>query len=116
VCKLTLQSCGLEAESLLAVGQLGNTYLLHGELKLKIKDRSLSHDSSRTSPYPKWEEARCPVCMEHPHNTVLLICSSHEKGCCPYMCNTGYRHSNCLDQFCKSFAEPSPPTNTIPQV
>ena len=100
------------------------------------KDKSLSHDSSRTSPYPsssshgrrstsknpleseetikEWEEARCPVCMEHPHNAVLLICSSHEKGCRPYMCNTSYRHSNCLDQFCKSFAEPLP--ITTPQV
>ncbi|KAE9609695.1 putative Zinc finger, RING/FYVE/PHD-type [Lupinus albus] len=98
-------------------------------------DRSLSHDSSRASPYPssssrvrrsapktpldsvenvkEWEEARCPVCMEHPHNAVLLICSSHEKGCRPYMCNTSYRHSNCLDQFCKSFTEAS---ETIPQV
>ncbi|KAL1373023.1 hypothetical protein HN51_003047 [Arachis hypogaea] len=93
------------------------------------RDRSLSHDSTRTSPYPssssrvrrsapkstfeseenvkEWEDARCPVCMEHPHNAVLLICSSHEKGCRPYMCNTSYRHSNCLDQFCKSFAETS---------
>ncbi|TKY47462.1 lysosomal alpha-mannosidase [Spatholobus suberectus] len=96
------------------------------------RDRSLSHDSIRASPYlssssrvgraaPKeseenvkeWEEARCPVCMEHPHNAVLLICSSHEKGCRPYMCNTSYRHSNCLDQFCKSFTDTS---STIPQV
>ena len=52
----------------------------------------------------EWEEARCPICMEPPHNAVLLKCSSHEKGCRPYMCNTSYRHSNCLDQFCKSFA------------
>lgn len=86
--------------------------------------RSSSFDQSRASPYsstsndadpskPKipvgsvddlkeWEEARCPICMEHPHNVVLLKCSSHEKGCRPYMCNTSYRHSNCLDQFCKS--------------
>ncbi|XP_054820121.1 uncharacterized protein LOC129319164 [Prosopis cineraria] len=96
------------------------------------RDGSLSHDSSRTSTYPssssrvkrsapknpleseehvrEWEEARCPVCMEHPHNAILLICSSHEKGCRPYMCDTSYRHSNCLDQFCKSFAETSPTT------
>ncbi|XP_061343176.1 uncharacterized protein LOC133289287 [Gastrolobium bilobum] len=96
------------------------------------RDSSLSHDSSRTSPYPsssipvrrsasrtpleseenvkEWEEARCPVCMEHPHNAVLLICSSHEKGCRPYMCNTSHRHSNCLDQFCKSFAAETSPT------
>ncbi|KAL5542913.1 hypothetical protein UlMin_010623 [Ulmus minor] len=52
----------------------------------------------------EWEEARCPVCMEHPHNAVLLICSSQEKGCRPYMCDTSYRHSNCLDQFRKLFA------------
>ncbi|KAL6285836.1 hypothetical protein ACE6H2_010226 [Prunus campanulata] len=85
---------------------------------------SLSLDRSRASPYPctsddsepynlknpleskenvkEWEEARCPICIEHPHNAVLLKCSSHEKGCRPFMCNTSYRHSNCLDQFCKS--------------
>ncbi|KAI3712052.1 hypothetical protein L1987_70601 [Smallanthus sonchifolius] len=48
------------------------------------------------------EEARCPICMEHPHNAVLLLCSSGEKGCRPYMCDTSSRHSNCLDQFRKS--------------
>ena len=52
----------------------------------------------------EWEDARCPICMEPPHNVVLLKCSSHEMGCRPYMCNTSHRHSNCLDQFCKSFA------------
>lgn len=52
----------------------------------------------------EWEEARCPICMESPHNAVLLKCSSYEVGCRPLMCNTSYRHSNCLDQFCKSFA------------
>ncbi|KAL2343312.1 hypothetical protein Fmac_004597 [Flemingia macrophylla] len=88
--------------------------------------KSPSTDCNRSSPYPsnsknielhkpvnllgsvdemkEWEESRCPICMESPHNTVLLKCSSHEKGCRPYMCNTSYRHSNCLDQFCKSFA------------
>ncbi|PHT32213.1 hypothetical protein CQW23_28550 [Capsicum baccatum] len=90
------------------------------------KDRrvnSFSFKKSRTSPYtsisknsdlnsqkslPKvvneteWEEARCPICMEHPHNAVLLLFSSRDKGCQPYMCNTSNRHSNCLDQFCKS--------------
>ncbi|XP_057507901.1 uncharacterized protein LOC130790861 [Actinidia eriantha] len=96
--------------------------------------RSVSSDRSRASPFPcsssrsrqslpknppdsvenvkEWEEAQCPVCMEHPHNAVLLVCSSHEKGCRPYMCNTSYRHSNCFDQFRKSFAETS---STDPQ-
>lgn len=93
------------------------------------RDRSMSHDRYRASPFScsssharrsssriplenkenlkEWEDARCPVCMEHPHNAVLLICTSHEKGCRPYMCDTSYRHSNCLDQFRKSFAENS---------
>lgn len=87
--------------------------------------RSLSLEKSRTSPYPvsqnhtescknvnslesaqnvkEWEEARCPICMEHPHNAVLLKCSSHERGCRPYMCNNSYRHSNCFEQFCKLY-------------
>lgn len=49
-----------------------------------------------------WEDVTCSVCMETPHNAVLLRCSSHEKGCRPYMCDTSYRHSNCLDQYCKA--------------
>lgn len=99
--------------------------------------RSLSFDQSRASPYPstsndgnpskpksplgsvddvkEWEEARCPICMEHPHNVVLLKCSSHEKGCRPYMCNTSYRHSNCLDQFCKS-SEPYSSTALLREI
>lgn len=98
------------------------------------RDRSVSFERSRKSPLPcssslpseskhsnpptteddlkEWEEARCPVCMEHPHNAVLLVCSSYEKGCRPYMCDTSYRHSNCLDQFRKSFAEASTATPT----
>ncbi|XP_027124801.1 uncharacterized protein [Coffea arabica] len=49
----------------------------------------------------RWREERCTICMEHPHNAVLLICSSHERGCRPYMCRTSRRLSNCLDRFCK---------------
>ncbi|XP_073152858.1 uncharacterized protein [Henckelia pumila] len=93
------------------------------------RDRSLSFDRSRLSPYPyqssstslldenaenikEWENTRCPVCMEHPHNAILLICSSHDKGCHPFMCDTSYRHSNCFDQFQKSFAEASDVSQT----
>ncbi|XP_059316231.1 uncharacterized protein LOC132067123 isoform X1 [Lycium ferocissimum] len=86
---------------------------------------SFSFNRARTSPYTcssknsdpesqkslppvgnerEWEEARCPICMEHPHNAVLLLCSSRDKGCQPYMCDTSHRHSNCLDQFYKSQA------------
>lgn len=91
------------------------------------KDRSVSSDRSMASPllnsssrskHPssetglesednvkEWEDARCPVCMEHPHNAILLLCSSHDKGCRPFMCDTSYRHSNCFDLFKKSFTK-----------
>ncbi|PWZ29574.1 hypothetical protein Zm00014a_028034 [Zea mays] len=52
-----------------------------------------------------WEDANCSVCMEYPHNAVLILCSSHDKGCRPYMCGTSYRHSNCLDQFKKAYTK-----------
>ncbi|KAL5221328.1 hypothetical protein ABZP36_026041 [Zizania latifolia] len=55
----------------------------------------------------EWEDVRCPVCMDHPHNAVLLVCSSHEKGCRPFMCDTSYRHSNCFDQYRKASKESS---------
>ncbi|KAL5715284.1 hypothetical protein ACHQM5_017121 [Ranunculus cassubicifolius] len=56
-----------------------------------------------------WEDATCSVCMEYPHNAVLLLCSSHEKGCRPYMCGTSYRYSNCLDQFKKAYTKSASP-------
>ncbi|EEF44745.1 conserved hypothetical protein [Ricinus communis] len=30
----------------------------------------------------QWEKALCPICIGHPHNTVLLHCSSSSKGLC----------------------------------
>ncbi|VFQ86300.1 unnamed protein product [Cuscuta campestris] len=65
--------------------------------------------------YKEWDEASCPICMDHPHNAVLLLCSSHDKGCRSYICDTSYRHSNCLDRFKKVPEKnfhfpPSPPT------
>jgi Protein of unknown function (DUF1644) len=50
----------------------------------------------------EYDEARCPVCMDHPHNAVLLQCTSSQNGCHAFMCDTSYRHSNCLDQFRRS--------------
>eukprot|EP01018_Ginkgo_biloba_P040124 Gb_29225 [translate_table: standard] len=89
--------------------------------------RGLSSRRSRAPPYPSnssreelpqvnsseaenallkkdWEDAICPICMHSPHNAVLLLCSSYDKGCRPYMCDTSYRHSNCLDQFRKAYS------------
>ncbi|GMJ06962.1 hypothetical protein like AT1G68140 [Hibiscus trionum] len=52
-----------------------------------------------------WEDTTCSVCMECPHNAVLLLCSSHDKGCRPYMCGTSFRYSNCLDQYKKFYTK-----------
>ncbi|XP_051118761.1 uncharacterized protein LOC127242991 [Andrographis paniculata] len=62
----------------------------------------ISNDSDVSSAlYKEWDEVSCPICMDHPHNAVLLICSSHDNGCRSYVCDTSYRHSNCLDRLKK---------------
>ncbi|KAJ6809504.1 uncharacterized protein M6B38_161770 [Iris pallida] len=82
----------------------------------RIVKRCRAHQLRR-SPYPiplnryaserrDWEQATCSVCLEFPHNAVLLLCSSHDKGCRPYMCGTNFRHSNCLDLFKKAYSRP----------
>ncbi|OIW03118.1 hypothetical protein TanjilG_07270 [Lupinus angustifolius] len=53
----------------------------------------------------EWEDVTCSVCMEYPHDAVLLLCSSHDNGCRPYMCGTSFRHSNCLDQYKKAYTK-----------
>ncbi|XP_075500789.1 uncharacterized protein LOC142539301 [Primulina tabacum] len=68
---------------------------------MACRKRSIPNDADVCAPYKEWDEASCPICMDHPHNTVLLICSSHDKGCRSYICDTSYRHSNCLDRFKK---------------
>lgn len=58
-------------------------------------------DAKIAALHKEWDDARCPICMDHPHNAVLLLCSSHDKGCRSYVCDTSYRHSNCLDRLRK---------------
>lgn len=60
---------------------------------------------SKTWDNKDWEDVTCSVCMEYPHNAVLLLCSSHDNGCRPYMCGTSFRHSNCLDQYKKAYTK-----------
>ncbi|KAG8370873.1 hypothetical protein BUALT_Bualt13G0028600 [Buddleja alternifolia] len=76
------------------------------------KKRSTSNDADLSALYKEWDEASCSVCMDHPHNAVLLICSSHYKGCRSYICDTSYRHSNCLDRFKKLKQENSVNTSS----
>ncbi|KAK6937666.1 Protein of unknown function DUF1644 [Dillenia turbinata] len=63
--------------------------------------RHRSADADIHVVHQEWDEVLCPICMDHPHNAVLLLCTSHEKGCRSYICDTSYRHSNCLDRFRK---------------
>ncbi|XP_021763413.1 uncharacterized protein LOC110728088 isoform X2 [Chenopodium quinoa] len=65
------------------------------------KKRSMSLDADVCDVQKEWDAALCPICMEHPHNAVLLLCTSHAKGCRSYVCDTSYRHSNCLDRYRK---------------
>ncbi|KAI4299028.1 hypothetical protein L6164_032523 [Bauhinia variegata] len=60
---------------------------------------------SKASDRKDWEDVTCSVCMEYPHKAVLILCSSHDKGCRPYMCGTSLRHSNCLDQYKKAYTK-----------
>uniref|UniRef100_A0A1J3E8X6 Uncharacterized protein n=1 Tax=Noccaea caerulescens TaxID=107243 RepID=A0A1J3E8X6_NOCCA len=52
-----------------------------------------------------WKGVTCPVCLETPHNSVVLLCSSYHKGCRPHMCATGNRFSNCLEEYKKAYAK-----------
>ncbi|EEF41271.1 conserved hypothetical protein [Ricinus communis] len=63
--------------------------------------RSRYTDSDIRTLHNELDEVSCPICMDHPHNAVLLLCSSHEKGCRSYICDTSSRHSNCLDRYKK---------------
>ncbi|CAL5419457.1 unnamed protein product [Camellia sinensis] len=53
------------------------------------------------------EDVICPICLDFPHNGVLLQCSSYEKGCRPFVCDTDHLHSNCLDRFKTAYGMPS---------
>ncbi|CAN8234103.1 unnamed protein product [Cochlearia groenlandica] len=75
------------------------------------KIKKVNRRSRIATPYPspmscckkEWVGSTCPVCLESPHNAVLLLCSSYHKGCRPYMCATSTRFANCLDQYRKSY-------------
>jgi hypothetical protein len=69
------------------------------------KKQGTGNDVLWTSEKKEWKSATCPVCLEHPHDAVLLLCTSHHKGCRPYMCGTDYHHSNCLEHFKEAYAK-----------
>ena len=53
------------------------------------------------------EDVTCPICLDYPHNAVLLRCTSYEKGCRPFVCDTDQTRSNCLERFKSAYELPS---------
>jgi len=70
----------------------------------KTKRSGRKNELRSTSEEKDWENATCSICLERPHDAVLLLCSSHNKGCRPYMCGTNYKHSNCLELFKNAYS------------
>uniref|UniRef100_A0ACD5VJX3 Uncharacterized protein n=1 Tax=Avena sativa TaxID=4498 RepID=A0ACD5VJX3_AVESA len=71
----------------------------------KTKETGEQTDLPSACEKREWKGATCPVCLEHPHDAVLLLCTAHHKGCRPYMCGTNYHHSNCLEHFKEAYAK-----------
>lgn len=84
-----------------------SNHLYYSLLKMTDVKGSASGNADLRALHKEWDEASCPICMDHPHNAVLLVCNSHDKGCRSYICDTSYRHSNCLDRFKKLRVNPS---------
>ena len=85
-------------------GHRETPYLLSCARK-NLKDVNVKKSSSKESEKNDWEDATCSVCMEVPHNAILLLCSSYNKGCRPYMCATSHRYSNCFEQYKKAYTK-----------
>ncbi|KAK9057421.1 hypothetical protein SSX86_022256 [Deinandra increscens subsp. villosa] len=80
------------------------------------RKRKISNDAATNALHKEWDEISCPICMDHPHNAVLILCSSHSKGCRSFICDTSYRHSNCLDRFKKLVSKTSNSTTDPPNL
>ncbi|XP_071694125.1 uncharacterized protein [Rutidosis leptorrhynchoides] len=87
-----------------------NPYIL-GSFRSKILKDSHHKKQKNALEKKEYQDAKCSVCIEYPHNAVLLLCSSHHKGCRPYMCATSHRYSNCLDQYKKAYSKSTPSEN-----
>ncbi|CAH8364136.1 unnamed protein product [Eruca vesicaria subsp. sativa] len=74
-------------------------------IKKAISKENQKKSSKKAVKGKAWKGVTCPVCLEIPHHSVVLLCSSYHKGCRPYMCATGNRFSNCLEQYKKAYAK-----------
>lgn len=72
---------------------------LMSEQTLCRKDLNLNPSNMAELNTTNWEDVICPICLDFPHNGVLLQCASYDNGCRPFVCDTDHLHSNCLDRF-----------------
>ncbi|CAA7057734.1 unnamed protein product [Microthlaspi erraticum] len=79
----------------------------------KIKKTITKVNKEQREKVKPWKGVTCPVCLETPHNAVVLLCSSYHKGCRPYMCATGNRLSNCLEQYKKTCENDGKPAELL---
>ncbi|KAL6984447.1 hypothetical protein U1Q18_017824 [Sarracenia purpurea var. burkii] len=84
-----------------------NPYPLPSHSLKVLKDIHQKKKGSKTREKKEWDDTTCSVCMEYPHNAVLLLCSSYHKGCRAYMCATSNRYSNCLEQYKNAYTKVS---------
>lgn len=76
-----------------------------------------NEEAFKSHPYPmdlenlkmdlNWDDVSCSICLNFPHNGVLLHCSSYKKGCRPFICDTDQNHSNCLERFKNAYKIPA---------
>ncbi|KAI3667955.1 hypothetical protein L6452_43026 [Arctium lappa] len=85
---------------------------LSNSKSMASRKRRIPNDAEISALHKEWDEIACPICMDHPHNAVLIMCSSHENGCRSFICDTSYRHSNCLDRFKKLVSDSNDSSST----
>ncbi|THU49009.1 hypothetical protein C4D60_Mb06t05070 [Musa balbisiana] len=75
--------------------------------KKALKPNTCALDLENIKQDFNWEDVTCSICLDFPHNGVLLLCSSYDKGCRPFMCDTGKNHANCLERFISAYGVPA---------
>ncbi|XP_015694378.1 uncharacterized protein LOC102721742 isoform X1 [Oryza brachyantha] len=78
-----------------------------GNLMVKKVVRPSSFDFDIQLDKSWTEDVTCPICLDYPHNAVLLRCTSYEKGCRPFVCDTDQTRSNCLERFKGAYELPA---------
>lgn len=78
--ELLLQALNIRPMSLLAVGQLGNTYLLHGELKLRLSRQLRALLAGNEGSVDKWDMAEDLVSRNDKISSILAnVCEECEE-------------------------------------